>query len=164
MDLYDDWNEIRHLFAHSRYASIASVDAEGSPHVSPIGSLVLDREPGRGFWFEVFTRQLPRNLDAETRFCAMAVDMRLGLWARALLMGRFPSAPSVRLSGVAGVRREPTAREVELFEKRVRAVRWTRGAKLLWRDFKWGREVTFDRLLPVRIGRMWPGRRPATAS
>lgn len=158
MNLYDDWKEIRRVFARAPYASIATLDSEGFPHVTPIGSLILHREPGRAFWFERFTSAMPRNLEGESRLCAMAVDARLGLWARALFAGRFPAAPGVRLAGSAGVRRRPTEREVQIFRRRVRLARWTRGYDMLWGKFDWGREVTFDRVLPVQLGRMWPAR------
>jgi uncharacterized protein len=158
MDLHADWDEIRHVFARTFYASIATVDADGCPHVTPIGSLVLDREPGRGFWFELFTREMPKNLDARSRFCAMAVDTRLRLWGRALLAGRFPVAPGVRLLGTAGERRAATEREIELFRRRVRPLRFTRGYDLLWREVSRGREVRFDQVLPLRLGAMWPPR------
>ncbi len=158
MNLQDEWREIRHIFARSFYASMATVDAEGLPHVTPIGSLLLHPEPGKGFWFERFTTTLPRHLDADPHLCAMAVDTRLSLWGPALVRGRFPRAPGVRLVGRAGARRDATARELELFERRVRRVRWTRGYRLLWSRFGAGREVTFDRALPIRLGRMWPPR------
>ena len=159
-DLEAAWPEIRRVFARSIYASIATVDAEGWPHVTPIGSLLLHREPGRGFWFERFTRQMPKNLDRETRLCALAVDTRASLWGRALLAGRFPEAPGFRLAGVARERREATERELELFQRRVRFARWTRGYKRLWAGMAAGREVTFDRVLPIRLGQMWPPRAP----
>lgn len=164
MNIENDWTDIRHLFARARYASIATVDPEGRPHVTPIGSLVLDRAPGRGFWFEIFTRSMPGHLERDARLCAMAVDTRLSFWSRALLAGRFPTAPGIRLVGVAGARREPTEQEVEWFQRRVRPVRWTRGHDLLWKEFRWGREVAFEEVLPIRLGKMWPGRRTPEAA
>ncbi len=158
MDIDQDWPEIRRLFARSFFASVATVDGEGLPHVTPIGSLILHREPGRGFWFERFTTTMPANVEVQPRFCAMAVDTRLLLWGRALISGRFPRAPAIRLSGTAGAPRTATEREIELFQRRVRPVRWTRGYRLLWDRFDSGREVTFDRVLPTRLGRMWPPR------
>ncbi|MEM1177909.1 MAG: pyridoxamine 5'-phosphate oxidase family protein [Acidobacteriota bacterium] len=156
MDLEQDWPEIRRIFARAPYSSIASVDADGLPHVSPIGSLVLLKEPGRGFYFERFTANLPRHLEREANLCAMAVDMRLSLWLKALLRGGFPAAPGLRLAGRASELRDATEREVELFQRRVRPVRWTKGYQLLWSGLARGREVHFDRVVPLRIGRMWP--------
>ncbi|MEM1203028.1 MAG: pyridoxamine 5'-phosphate oxidase family protein [Acidobacteriota bacterium] len=164
MNLHDDWNEIRHIFARSVYASMATVDADGHPHVSPIGSLVLHREPGRGFWFERFTTALPRHLDTDPRLCAMAVDTRVTLWGRALVAGRFPQAPGIRLRGTAGDRRPGTERELDLFKQRVRATRWTRGHKLLWEGLAHGRDVVFDEAIPLRIGALWPPRPAALAA
>ncbi len=158
MNLYEDWSEIRRIFSRSLYASIATVGPDGAPHVTPIGSLMLHREPGRAFWFERFTVALPQHLDVDPRLCAMAVDTRLHFWGKALLRGGFPTAPGIRLSGTAGVRREAEAAEVERFQRRVRRVKWTKGHELLWSDhFTRGRDVTFDRVLPLRLGRMWPG-------
>ena len=160
-DLEAIWPEIRRVFARSIYASIATVDPEGWPHVTPIGSLLLHRQPGRGFWFERFTRQMPQNLERETRLCVLAVDTRISLWGRALVAGRFPEAPGFRLAGIAGARRAATEREFELFRRRVRFASWTRGYQKLWGGLAAGREVTFDRVLPIRLGQMWPARSPS---
>ncbi|MDA8018828.1 MAG: pyridoxamine 5'-phosphate oxidase family protein [Thermoanaerobaculia bacterium] len=164
MNLRDDWLEIRRTFARAPYASMATIDSDGHPHVTPIGSLFLDKEPGRGFWFEKFTSRMPRNLDANPKICVLAVDMRLRLWLRALVSGRFPSSPGFRLAGTAGARRPATEREMSYFHRRVRPFRWTKGYDLLWRDFSAGREVVFDEVKPIRLGAMWPPRDAAPAS
>lgn len=164
MDLHDDWPEIRRIFARAYFSSIATVDPEGRPHVTPIGSLVLLEEPGQGFYFERFTATLPRHLDRNAQLCAMAVDMRLSMWLRALVRGAFPTAPGLRLAGTATRRRPATEREAELFLRRVKPTRWTRGYKLLWDGMAGGREVRFDRVLPLRIGRMWPPQSAAVAA
>ena len=156
MDLHKDWPEIRRVFARAYFSSIATVDPDGRPHVTPIGSLLLHEQPGRGFYFERFTANLPRHLDRDSRLCALAVDMRLSKWLRALIRGAFTTAPGLRLAGTAIHRRPATEREVELFRRRVRPALWTRGGKLLWDGMADGREVHFDRVLPLRIGRMWP--------
>lgn len=158
MDLHNDWPEIRRIFARAFFSSIATVDDEGRPHVTPIGSLVLLDEPGRGFYFERFTATMPRHLERDAQLCAMAVDMRLSLWLPSLIRGRFPTAPGLRLAGSTGPRRDATEREAELFLRRVKPLRWTRGYKMLWDGMSQGREVRFDRVLPLRIGRMWPPR------
>ena len=164
MDLHNDWPEIRRIFARAYFSSIATVDPEGRPHVTPIGSLMLLDEPGQGFYFERFTATLPRHLERDSQLCAMAVDMRLSMWIKALVRGSFPTAPALRLAGTATRRRPATEREAELFQRRVKPTRWTRGYKLLWDGMAEGREIRFDRVLPVRIGRMWPPRpAPATA-
>jgi len=164
MNLHDDWTEIRRIFARARYASIATVDASGHPHVTPIGSLVLSREPGRGFWFERFTTTLPRNVTGDAHLCAMAVDLGLRLWAGGLLRGRFARPPGIRLRGIAGERRKATEEELAYFERRVRFARRTRGYKLLWSDFDRGREVVFEEVLPLRLGKMWPPRPQGTGA
>ena len=164
MNLSDDWPEIRRIFARAFFSSIATVTADGQPHVTPIGSLVLLDEPGRGFYFERFTATLPRHLERDAQLCAMAIDTRWSLWLPSLIRGRFPTAPGLRLAGRASKRRAASERETELFLRRVRPVRFTRGYKLLWDGMAHGREVRFDRVLPLRIGRMWPSRAPAVPS
>lgn len=65
MDIKENWKDIKKLFSESFRSSfhyaIATVNAEGDPHVTPIGSLIL-MGPGRGYYFEEFPRQLPQNL------------------------------------------------------------------------------------------------------
>ena len=100
MDVATQWPWLRSLFreafSSSLHFSLASVNADGSPHVTPIGSVLLG-EPGRGLYFEVFTRELPRNVHRDSRMCILAVNSSWGLWLRALWAGRFPHPPAVRL-------------------------------------------------------------------
>lgn len=154
------WDEIRQLFRRSFRSSfhyaIASVAADGTPRVTPIGSLIL-REPGRGFYFERFTQGLARNLDGDRRVCVLAVDSGLWFWLRSLVAGRFAQIPAVRLYGVAGEPRPATPEEIALWRRRVGRTRFTRGYARMWRDMNSVREIEFTRIEPVSIGRMTQG-------
>lgn len=153
MDVQDDWPEIRTFFrGHSAY-SIASVNADGSPHVSPIGSLFL-RGDGTGFFLERFTTTLPVNLDRDPRVCVMATNMSVAFWFRSLARGAFRSHPGMRLMGLAGERRLATEDEAARFQRKVKSARLLRGHKLLWREFKYARDIRFERVEPVRLGAM----------
>ena len=159
MQIEDQWETIRQVFwkayKYSFHCAIASVNEDGSPHITPIGSLILV-EPGRGFFFEAFTVQLPRNLERDPRICAMAVDSSPFLWARALLGGRFPVPPSVRLMGVVGPRQRATAKEIGLWKRRIRFFRFMKGYGLMWADkyLKYVRYIDFDTFEPADLRAM----------
>jgi len=137
MDITDDWPLVKRLFRasinSSFHCAIASVKANGEPHVTPIGSLILDR-PGHGYYFERFTRQMPENFAQHPEVCVLAVNSDRWYWLKSLLGGRFRTPPGVRLMGTVGEAREATAQEIARWQRHVRAVRFTRGHALLWRD------------------------------
>ena len=155
MDLHHHWPQIKRLFVHtlrtSMHYAIVSVDEEGLPHATPIGSLILT-EPGKGYYFEVFTNKMPRNLANQSQVCVMAIDSSKWAWLKALLRGRFGRPPGVRLYGVAGPRREATTEERNRWQHRVRHLRWTKGYKRLWQDLRYVRDIEFNRVDPVQIG------------
>lgn len=157
MHLEQDWKAIKKLFARSFTSSfhyaIASVDRNGEPHVTPIGSLIL-REPGHGFYFEEFPRQLPSNLENNKQVCVLAVNSGTWFWLRALFGGRFVTAPSIRLYGTAGELRAATAEETGLWQRRINPLRWSKGYALIWKDMKMVRDIHFTRVEPVSIGEM----------
>jgi len=157
MDVNANWDEIRHLFrdsfSSSFHFSIATVSKSGEPHVTPIGSLILG-EPGRGIYFERFPKGLPRNLEHKQQVCVLAVNSGRWFWLRSLIRGRFARPPAIRLYGVVGERRDATDREIALWQKRVKRVRWTRGHALIWKGMSKVRDITFTGVEPVRIGPM----------
>ena len=163
LDVSDHWREIRRVFAaafsSSFYFAIATVGADGEPHVTPIGSVVLT-EPARGFYFEEYPTRLPRNLSGDPRVSILAVNSGRLFWLRTLLVGRFPAPPAVRLRGrVVGEPRQVTARELALWRRRVRRVRRLRGYNLLWGRLEQGRvrDLEIDSAEPVLLGPMTQG-------
>lgn len=146
------------MFARARRSALhhafATIGADGEAQVAPIGSLWLDPREPRGVYIDVFNRELAGNLDRARRVTILAVDARKRMWAAALLRGQFPVYPALRLSGSAGERRQATAAEAERFRRMFRPFRWTRGHRLLWRHVDTVREIRFDTVAPVRIGRM----------
>jgi hypothetical protein len=99
------WSEARRLcrraFGSSMHFAFASVDEDGSPRATPIGSLIL-REDGTGYFFEEFASGLGRNLNRSPRVCILAVNSGKLFWFKSLLMGRFAEPPGLRLLGTAG--------------------------------------------------------------
>lgn len=146
---------VRGASASSMHCAIASIGADGHPHVTPIGSVMLT-EPGRGVYLDVINVQLSRNIDRDPRIELLAVDSRRRTWLRGLVRGRFDTPPGVRLVGVAGATRPLRDDERERFERRVRWAIRTRGGRRLWGDpsrFR-ARDLTFTDVSPVRIPAM----------
>ena len=160
MEIKQHWETIcmivNKALQNNRFCAIATLNPDGSPHVSPIGSLILD-EAGKGFYFEEFPKNMRRNLDQDQRICVMAVNGGFWYWLKALFKGRFDAPCGVRLTGMAGTRRLATQEEVRRWQDRVKSVRSTKGYKLLWKDMCYVREVTFDAFEPVNLGLMGRG-------
>ena len=160
MKITTNWEEIKALFRRSFRSSfhyaIATVNEDGTPHITPIGSLILG-EPGKGFYFEEFPRQLPRNLQANQQICVMAVDSGIGFWLRSLLGGKFIAPPGIRLYGTAGELRPATEAEITRWQRRVRRVRFTKGHKMMWREMRMVREIEFTHAKLIEIGEMTRG-------
>lgn len=143
----------RRGFRSSFHYAVATVAADGTPHVAPIGSVLLT-EPGRGVFFDMFTSQLSQNLDADPRLCVLAVDSGRWFWFTSLARGRFAVPPALRLVGTAGPSRAATLEEQQRFRRRVRPLRRLRGHRLLWGNLATVRDVEFERADTVNLGPM----------
>ena len=157
MDLIANWKDVKSLFKKSFKSSfhfaIATVTENGGPHVTPIGSLILG-EPGHGFYFEKFTQQLPHNYRNNRQICVLAVNSSRWFWLKSLVGGRFTTPPAVRLHGVVGDLRDATDAEIALWQKRVKRVSFSKGHAMMWRSMSMVRDIEFNRIEPVHIGKM----------
>ncbi len=138
------------------YVSLATTNPEGTPHITPIGSLILQPDC-RGFYCEEFPRQLPRNLEHSQKICVLAVNSGIIYRYKSLIKGSFSTWPGVRLYGTAGPKRKGSAEEIAQWLDRVRLFRRLKGYKLLWEPIKWVRDLHFDRFQPILTGRMTQG-------
>lgn len=158
MNLELDWPQIRHICMQARrsalHQAIATVNEDGTPQVTPIGSLWLDPLEPRGMYVDLFNRALARNVDRGERVSVLAVDARYRVWFAALAKGKFDQAPAIRLSGRVGPRRRATEDEAAKIRTLFRKARFLRGYKLLWSRLDWIRDVEFDTVIPVRVGAM----------
>lgn len=153
---HENWEIIRKEFKKSLFKAIATVNSDGSPHITPIGSLILQRE-FKGIYFEVFTRKMPANFDNNQRICVMSVNANLLFWLQGLYTGKFNTPPAVRIYGNAGVRRKATETEKELWDKKVKFFKNMKGYELLWKRADYVREIEFDSFEPVNAGVMTKG-------
>lgn len=148
------WPLVKRLARKNPVVPIASVDPDGHPHITPVGSLWLHPTEPRGLYVELFTRQLPRNLEHDPRFTILLVDSGAWTWLRGLLRGTFRSPVGVRLHGVAGERRRTEPREEQRFRRLIKPVSWTKGYDLLWKEMPFVRDLTFTGASPIRLGAM----------
>ena len=160
VDMNKDWALVKKIFNQatdsSGHHALASVNADGTPHITPIGSLVLGKT-GKGFYFERFTTNMPKNFETNNQVCVLAVNGSKWFWLKAILFGHFASPPAVRLLGEVGEKREATKAELALWHKRVGSLSFTKGYKEMWAGMSMVREITFTDVKPVYIGNMTRG-------
>jgi hypothetical protein len=152
-ELRSIWPQVRKVFAGPATKVIASVNADGSPHVTPIGTLTL-RHDCTGYYLERFPTKLPKNIERDHRICVYACQSGMLTWLRHLMRGRFDRPVAIRLIGRAGARRPSTEKERARFLRQVRIFRWTRGHDLLWGNLKYARDLVFDDYVPIEAGQM----------
>ncbi|HKU41969.1 MAG TPA: pyridoxamine 5'-phosphate oxidase family protein, partial [Polyangiales bacterium] len=103
MDLRENWPQIERTFragiSTSLHCAIATVGADGYPHVTPIGFVFL-RDDCTAYYFEEYTQRIPHNLAHNPRVCLMTVNSDRWFWMRSLLRGKFAAPPGLRLLGV----------------------------------------------------------------
>ncbi len=161
MKIGNRWATIREIFQEGYnsclHFAIASVNEDGSPHVTPIGALFL-REDQTGFYFEEYPSKMPDNLERNPRVCILAVNADKQFWAKSLMEGKFATPPAVRLMGTVGEMREATREEASAWQKRVELAKETKGYHLLkWYRFCHVRDIRFESFEPVYLGEMTNG-------
>lgn len=160
MEIGNHWETIRAVFEEGYkscvHFAVATINEDGSPHVTPIGALIL-RDNRTGFYFEENPVNMPRNLKHNPRVCILAVNADKLFWGKALVEGKFSTPSAVRLSGKAGELREATAGEVAAWQEKIAIAKGTIGYKLLWGKFAKVRDINFDSFEPVGVGEMTSG-------
>ena len=161
MEITDEqWAMVRRIVPRairsSLHCSISSINEDGSPHVTPIGSF-LPTTTARGVYIDVFNAQLAAQVDRDPRVTILALDSGPGRWARSFLTGTFVAPPGVRLVGTVGPRRPSTQQEIDRFHRPVGPLRRTRGGRRRWASLAVTRDVEIERVVPIRMGRMTRG-------
>jgi hypothetical protein len=160
MDVLTHWNVtagvVQQALDRRSSCAVATVNPDGSPHVTPIGSLLL-MEPGKAVYFEKFPERLRANCDRDPRVCLLIQSGGLWPMLKALFLGRFEAPPGLRLSGRVGPRRQASQEEVRRWRKRIRFFRGLKGYNRLWRNMDIVRDITFDSFEPLRLGVMTRG-------
>jgi uncharacterized protein len=156
----NNWSKIRAIFDQGfktcLHFSLATVNADGSPNVAPIGALILRENPS-GFYFDEYTTRTRINLNHNPKVCILAVNADMAFWRKSLIDGKFALAPAVRLLGVAGELREARNDEIEVWQKRIAYARGLKGYELMWSHMHQVRDLNFDSFEPVDAREMTAG-------
>lgn len=144
---------VRRTIRTSLHCSIASTNPDGSPHVTPIGSLLM-ADKGSALYFDVLNSRLAANLEREPRVAIVAVDSGKRLWLGSLLRGRFTSPTGIRLIGSVGPPRDSTQEEAGRFQRAVGPLLRTPGGRALWGSLPTVRDVTVERIQNLNMGPM----------
>jgi hypothetical protein len=156
----EKWQIVRSVFDEAfrscLHFSMATVNEDGSPHVTPIGALIL-RDDKTGFFFDEYCTGSRANLDRNSVVCFLAVNADRAFWGKALAEGRFASPPAIRLKGKVQGLREATADEIAAWQSHVAFARGTKGYELLWSRMHIVRDVLFDSCEAVDLDVMTAG-------
>lgn len=157
MDLKRDWNKIRiHFnksFSSNFYVSVASVNLENNPTVTPIGSMFLN-DNQTGFYFEKFPTKLPKHSIENPNICLLGVNSGRFFWIKSLFKGVFTDYPAMKLYGILGQRRKATEKEISRLNRRMKTTNGLKGHTYLWKSMEFVREVQFTRAEKINLGKM----------
>ena len=151
------WKQIRKLinttFSRQFHVAIASVDSNGKPTNTPIGSLFLNCDQ-TGFYFEKFPSKLPKSAQNNKNICVLAVNSGRWFWLKGLYKNKFNSSPGIKLYGTLGVSRKATAIEISRLKKRMKITKSLKGNAYLWGDMSVIREINFTHYEEINLGEM----------
>lgn len=157
MDLKTDWSTIRkHFnksFSQNLFISIASVDTNNNPTVTPIGSLFLN-DNQTGFYFEKYPTKLPEHAKTNKNICALAVNNSKWFWLKSLYKGKFKTNPAIKLYGTLGERRKATDKELNRLNRRMKVTNGLKGNTYLWKKMEFVRDITFTKVETINLGKM----------
>ncbi len=157
MNIKTEWEKIRshfnRSFSSNFHVSIASVDSENNPTVTPIGSLFLNNNQ-TGFYFEKYPSKLPDHAKTNKNICVLAVNSNSWFWIKSLFNGNFYRHPAIKLYGKLGEKREATEIELNRLMRRMKPTKGMRGHKYLWGDMNFVRDITFTKAEKINLGEM----------
>ncbi len=157
MEIKSNWTLIRRhfnkSFKTSLSVSIASVDKDNKPTITPIGTLFLNNDQ-TGFYFEKFPKKISENAKTNKNICVLAVNSSKWFWIKALFKLKFNSFPAIRLYGELGVKREATEMEVSRLNRRMRTTKGLKGNAYLWGKMEFVRKIKFTTAEGINIGKM----------
>jgi uncharacterized pyridoxamine 5'-phosphate oxidase family protein len=152
MDIKQHWPEILNVLKSgkkaNRFFSIATVDKNGNPHVTPIGHVFFSDDM-TGYYFDAFSKAMPENFQNNKKICLMSVNSSTGFWLKSLFKGRFSSAPAVRLMGEVSDTREATPQEIQQLKDSIKITSKLKGHNLLWGDLTRVRDMKFTEFSPA---------------
>jgi hypothetical protein len=163
MEIEKHWPNILKVLSEgkksNRFFSIATVNSDGTPHVTPIGH-VFFRDNMTGYYFDEYSQVMPKNFETNKNICLISVNSRAFFWLKSLFYGKFSMSPAIRLMGVVGDRRDASKEEIEKMKKTISVTSGLRGHKLLWGNLINVRDIRFTSFSPAKYPAMctelWP--------
>lgn len=157
MDLITQWDKIRNhfnkSFSSNFHVSIASVDTDNNPTVTPIGSLFLN-DNQTGFYFEKFPTKLPEHAKNNPNICLLGVNSGSVFWIKALFREKFSTFPAIKLYGQLGDKRKATEAEIKRLNRRMKITNGLKGNTYLWKNMEFVREIKFTKAEKINLGKM----------
>jgi uncharacterized pyridoxamine 5'-phosphate oxidase family protein len=156
-----NWEKIKKDFSGCRQTTmgvvqIASVDQNGVPNMTPIGSLFLTGEC-QGFFCNRFPENLNKNIESNDRVCIIAMNTSKWFWLKSLFNGRFSTCPGIKLFGRISRRRPILEHEKTRWEKQIRPFRFLKGYDRLWKNMQYVSDIRFDAYEYLKAGEMTSG-------
>jgi hypothetical protein len=156
----DKWNLICPIFDNAfkscMHVAMATVNEDSSPHITPIGSLIL-REDQTGYFFDEYCTKTRANLIRNPRACFPAVNADRSFWVKSRIMGKFSAPPAVRLMGTVKELRDATLDEIAAWHSRIAFAHPTKGYEIMWSRMHSVRDVQFDSFEPMSTSKMTRG-------
>ncbi|WP_349929647.1 pyridoxamine 5'-phosphate oxidase family protein [Acinetobacter sp. A1-4-2] len=153
------WQHIRKVVNDTQKAamhcSIATVDANLQPTVTPIGTLFLRENPS-GFFFDTYTESLQQNVPHNSKACIQAVNSSRLFWLKSLFKGEFSDFPGVQLYVEIGDLHLANTEELAQISRRIQSLKWTKGRHLIWSDFSYVRDFSVHSFRWVKYPKMMP--------
>lgn len=157
MDIKENWQLIKEhfnvSFKTSLCVSMASVDKDNEPTVTPIGTVFLNKDQ-TGFYFEKFPKKIPINVKTNKNICVLAVNSSKWFWIKALYKSKFNTYPAIRLYGELGEKRKATDIEISRMNRRMRTTKGLKGNMYIWGKMEFVREIKFIKAEGINIGKM----------
>jgi len=157
VDIFADWKAIRTHFNKSFktnfHVSIASVNVDNNPTVTPIGSLFLNHDQ-TGYYFEKFPQKLPAQYEKNPYICVWAVNSSALFWIKSLLLKKFNTYPGIKLYGKLGLKRNATEQEIQKLQVRMKVTKLLNGNKYLWGNMQNVRDISFTKAEKINLGKM----------
>lgn len=157
MDIEANWSIIKkHFnksFKTSLSVSIASVDKDNKPTITPIGTFFLNKHQ-TGFYFEKFPKKIQENVKMNKNICVLAVNSSKWFWIKALYKLKFNAYPAIRLYGELREKRKATEIETSRLNRRMRITKGLKGSTYIWEKMEFVREIKFIKAEGINIGKM----------
>ena len=155
-----NWDKILEILRtgkkSNRFFSIATVDAQGSSHVTPIGHVFFAND-STGYYFDAYSKVMPRNFETNKSIYLMAVNSSPVYWIKSLFLGKFKTSPAVGVFGEVSEPREATVEEISKLEGSIRMASKLKGHNLLWSDLKIVSDMKFTSFSPAIYPEMCEG-------